>query len=392
MKKKIAVLLFTAMSVGVISACGTDKGTTEETQTQTIESSAEAETESGTEAVQGESTPNVLIRDYNVEDYVTLNEYQNMEVTVSKPVVDDDTVERYITSRLSTYGGKKEFAVMDRAVKDGDTVNINYVGTLDGVAFEGGTDDSEAGTNLGIGSHSFIDGFEEGLIGAMPGDTVELNLTFPEGYQNADLAGKATVFTVTVNGIAPTAAELTDAMAASLDEENPTADGYRQAVKDMLTEEAQTEFDSSYDSYVEDALIQKLVEECIYKELPEELIAKYQSNFLNNMAQTAAGYSMDLESYISAAYRMEYAEFETLTRTWAESSAKQAMAFQAIANKENLNVDDATLETELNTYAQSYGYESSADLPADISEDYREYLMFMSVLDYLKEGAQVTVE
>lgn len=395
MKKKTAVLLVTALSVGIISACGADKDKTNETQTQT-ESSTEAAEESGTQAeddtAQAEA-PTVLVKDYEVEKYVTLADYQNMAVTISKPVVDDTTVENYITSRLSTYGGKEEFAIMDRAVENGDTVNINYVGKMDGVAFEGGTDDSEEGTNLGIGSNSFIEGFEEGLIGVKPGETVDLNLTFPEVYNNnPDMAGKETVFTVTVNGIAPKAADLTDEMAAALDAENPTVDAYKTAVKDMLTEEAQAEFDASYDTYVEDALIQKLVEECIYEELPEELVAKYQSNFLNNMTQTAAAYSMDLSTYISAAYQMEYAEFETLTKTWAESSAKQAIAFQAIANKENLNIDDARLETELTEYAKSYGYESSADLPSDIGEDYREYLMFMDVLEFLKEGAQVTVE
>lgn len=394
MKKKLAVLLVTALSVGVISACGADKDGTNETQTQT---------ESGTEAAEGGNTQaestaqteasTVLVKDYEVEKYVTLGDYRNMEVTISKPVVDDTTVDNYITSRLTSYGGKEEFAIMDRAVENGDTVNINYVGKLDGVAFEGGTDDSEEGTNLGIGSNSFIEGFEEGLIGVKPGETVDLNLTFPEVYtNNPDMAGKETVFTVTVNGIAPTAADLTDDLAAALDEENPTAEAYKTAVKDMLTEEAEAEFEASYDTYVEDALIQKLVEECIYEEMPEELVTKYQTNFLNNMAQTASVYGMDLSTYISAAYQMEYEEFEAITKTWAEASAKQALAFQAIANKENLNIDDARLETELTEYAQSYGYESSEDLPEDIGEDYREYLMFLDVLEFLKEGAQVTVE
>lgn len=393
MKKKLAVLLFAVMSVGVISACGTDKGTEKETQTET-ESSTEAGTqETGTETAEQENVPDVLIKDYEVEKYVTLNNYQNMAVTIYKPTVDDASVESYIASRLSSCGKDEEVAIMDRAVENGDTVNINYSGKLDGVAFEGGTDDSEAGTNLEIGSHSFIDGFEEGLIGVMPGETVDLNLTFPETYpNNPDLAGKETVFTVTVNGIVPKVEDLTDAMAAKLDAENPTVDSYKQAVKDMLTEEAQEEFDSSYDSYVENALIQKLVEECVYEEIPEELITKYQNNFINNMSQTASGYGMDLESYIAAAYQMEYAEFEELTHTWAESSAKQAITFQAIANKENLNIDDAALAAGLDEYAKSYGYESAADLPEDINEDYREYLMFLSVLDYLKEGAQVTVE
>ncbi len=382
MKRKLAVLLLTAMSVCVISACGSEK--TEENQTQTAETEAEAETEI------------VLLKDYDAESYVTLNEYHGIPITLTKPTVSEEDVDSYIATRLSSLGGDENFAVMDRAVEEGDTVNINYVGTLDGVAFDGGTDDSEAGTNLEIGSHSFIDGFEDGLIGVMPGETVDLNLTFPENYQSTDLAGKETVFTVTVNGIAPKMEDLTDEMAALLDEETTTVEEYRQSVLTMLTEEAQTEFDNYYNSYVEDAVVQKLLEECAYTELPAELVEKYKDKIISSTEQSAAMYQMDLETYIVAAYGMDYASFETMANEWAEQSAQEALTYQAIANKENLNVDDATLETELQNYAQGYGYtsveEMNESMGVDISEDYREYLMFCNVLDYLVENAQVTVE
>ena len=225
----------------------------------------------------------------------------------------------------------------------------------------------------------------------MPGETVDLNLTFPENYQSVELAGKETVFTVTVNGIAPTVADLTDEMAVALNEETATVDAYKQSVLEMLTEEAQANFDSSYDTSVEDALIQKMMDECTFKELPEEVVTKYKNTIVNNMTQTAAMYQMDLDSYVAAAYG-SYEEFENMMTIWAENSAKQAIAFQAIANKENLNVDDGRLAEELETYAQSYGYESADELGEDMAEDYREYLMFMDVLDFLRENAQVTVE
>ena len=392
MKKKLAVLLVTAMTVSMMSACSTDKKT-EDNQTQTAETENSAATEGNTEAAGTETTETILLKDYDVESVVTLSEYKGMAVKLTKPTITEAEVESYITSILSNYGGKEEYAIMDRAVKEGDTVNINYSGKLDGVAFEGGTDDSEEGTNLGIGSNSFIDGFEEGLIGVMPGETVDLTLTFPDPYtNNPDLAGKETIFTVTVNGIAPTVEDLTDEMAAALNEETATVDAYKQYVMTMLTEEAQTEFDSYYDTNVEDALIQKLVEECTFTELPEEIVTKYKNTIANNMAQSASMYGMDLESYVAAAYGVTYEEFENVMTTWAENSAKQAMAFQAIANKENLNIDDAKLAEELETYAANYGYESTDELGDDVAEDYREYLMFMSVLDYLRENAQVTVE
>ena len=385
MKKKLTVMLIMAMTVSMLSACGADKEKTEEGQTQSVE------TESSTAGADTESAETILLKDYDVESCVALNEYKGMAVTLEKPVVTDADVESYITSVLSNYGGKEEFAIMDRAVEEGDTVNINYSGKLDGVAFEGGTDDSEEGTNLGIGSNSFIDGFEDGLIGVMPGETVDLNLTFPENYQSTDLAGKETVFTVTVNGIAPTVADLTGEMAVALNEETATVDAYKKSVMEMLTEEAQAEFDSSYDASVEDALIQKIMDECTFTELPDEVVTKYRNTIVSSMTQTAAMYQMDLESYAAAAYG-SYEEFENMMNIWAENSAKQAIAFQAIANKENLNVDDTKLAEELETYAQNYGYESADALGEDMAEDYREYLMFMDVLDFLRDNAQVTVE
>lgn len=389
MKKKIAVLLIAAMTVSMISACGADKVKTEEGQAQTTESST---SEEETQVSEAESAETILLKDYDVESVVTLNNYKGMAVTLTKPTVTDADTDSYISSLLSNYGGKEEFAIMDRAVEEGDTVNINYSGKLDGVAFEGGTDDSEAGTNLEIGSNTFIDGFEEGLIGVKPGETVDLNLTFPEAYPSEELAGKETVFTVTVNGIAPTLENLTDEMAAKLNEETSTVEAYKESVKAMLAEEAEADFESAYDSNVEDALIQKLVEECTFTELPEDIVAKYKNTIETNMSQSAAMYGMDVESYVTAAYGVSYEEFQNRAVLWAENSAKQAMAFQAIANQENIVIDDEKLAEELEVYAQNYGYESADDIEEAMAEDYREYLMFMDVIDYLRENAQVTVE
>ena len=119
MKKKLAVMLIMAMTVSMLSACGADKEKTEEGQTQSVE------TESSTAGADTESAETILLKDYDVESCVALNEYKGMAVTLEKPVVTDADVESYITSVLSNYGGKEEFAIMDRAVEEGDTVNIN---------------------------------------------------------------------------------------------------------------------------------------------------------------------------------------------------------------------------------------------------------------------------
>lgn len=394
MKRRIVLLLTAIVTAGMLSACGNKETGTEETQTtettQQTEETGEESTASQDTADAG-NTEAIVLKDFDVDSFVTLNEYNGMSVSLQKPAVDDAQVDAYIKNILKNSGGQENLAVMDRAVEKGDTVNINYVGTLDGEAFEGGTDDSESGTNLEIGSNSFIAGFEDGLIGATPGTTVELNLTFPENYTNAELAGKETVFTVNVNGIAP--AELTEEMVPLLNEELSTIEEYRQFVYDTLMEEAQLEFDNNYDANVEDALIQKLIEECSYTEVPESLKEKYSTNILNNMTTTASMYGLDLETYALYAYGMSYADFELMMQTWAEMSAQQALAFQAIANKENMNITDEKLEEELQNYATQYGYESADEFLAGRSkEEYREYLMFNDVLTFLTESAKVTVE
>lgn len=388
MKKKLVYLLMTAMLAGMLSACGGEtSGEAKEPQAAGTESEAVEGSESGSAA----QVKEVVLKDLDVESLVTLNEYKGMAVTLQKPTVSEEEVDEAVNGALRALGGTEGAAVMDRVVEKGDIVNINYVGTIDGVAFEGGTDDSEEGTDLEIGAGGFVPGFEDGIIGVMPGETVDVNVTFPEDYHE-ELAGKDAVFAITVNGIAPS--EVTEELLPYLNGETATVEEYRQSVQDGLLEDKQAEFDYYYDSQVENALIESLVKECSYTDVPAELVEKYHSNIINNLTTTAKMYGVDLETYALLAYGMEeYADFEKLMEDWAEQSAKQALAFQAIANKENLNISDEKLEEELNSYVAEAGYASVEEfLDGGSKEEYREFLMFSAVLDFLRENAQVTLE
>ena len=138
------------------------------------------------------------LKDVKASDYVTLGDYTGLEVNEEKTEINDTIVNDYIESYLLPSFATVE-EVTGRSVEEGDTVNIDYAGYLNGEQFDGGT---ASGQNLTIGSHRFIDGFEDGLIGANAGDTLSLNLTFPDPYPNdPDLAGKPVVFEVTVNSI-----------------------------------------------------------------------------------------------------------------------------------------------------------------------------------------------
>lgn len=195
MKKRFAVLLALSLTLGVLAGCGdktnTDGGNTTESQKESAIAGATA-------AAEYESEIPVVDGDVDVLSNVTLSgDYKGLELSIAKQTeVTDEDVENIAIQTYNQMGAKSN--VEKTVVESGDTVNIDFEGKKDGVAFDGGT---SQGYNLTIGSGSFIDGFEDGLIGVNVGDTVDLNLTFPEGYQNADLAGQDVVFTVTVNFI-----------------------------------------------------------------------------------------------------------------------------------------------------------------------------------------------
>ena len=224
MKKKTAGLAAVFLTVGMLAACG------ESTET------------------------NQDLKQMKVDKYVTLGDYSNLSVSVAPAAVDGEQWDELL---LAVYQGgvtADNGGITDRAVETGDTVLIDYEGKKDGVAFAGGT---AKNANLTIGSHRFIDGFEDGLVGVMPGETVDLNLTFPEGYDNAELDGQDVVFTVTVHCILPGADEMEDAVVASLEiEEVGTVEELRQYVYDYLMEQAEVNYTYS----VKDALISELMD------------------------------------------------------------------------------------------------------------------------------------
>ena len=169
------------------------------------ESTAEGETPAETE-------------EYVAEGSITLGEYKGIPVTVTEPTVTDEEVDAQIQQLLNS---SAEYLEVDREAQLGDQVNIDYKGMKDGVAFDGGTAE---GYDLVLGSNSFIDGFESGLVGAKKGEEVTLNLTFPDPYQNnPDLAGQAVVFEVKVNNVKEkTVPELTDDFVAKVSPEDGT--------------------------------------------------------------------------------------------------------------------------------------------------------------------------
>ena len=212
----------------------------------------------------------------------TLGEYKSVAVTVEpKEEVTQEDIDAYIDQILSA---KTTYEEVDRAVEEGDQVNIDYVGKKDGKEFEGGSS-AEGGYDLVIGSNSFIDGFEEGLIGAKKGDTLDLNLTFPETYSATELAGQDVVFTVTVNTVKESVVpELTDDYVTTLQADCKTVDEYKEYVKGLLEEKAQY----TYDQAVQEAAFEVVFNESVVSEPDQELIDSYYDKSISQADQYAS--------------------------------------------------------------------------------------------------------
>lgn len=355
MKKKLIALVTSVLLTGIFTGCG--------------------------------KSEDLTLKDMDVDKYVTLGEYKGLEVTMTPVSVDEEELEYYMSDfyiggLAYATGVEIDDGITDRAVEPGDTVFIDYVGKKDDVAFDGGTAE---GYYLNIGSGQFIDGFEDGLVGVMPGETVDLNLTFPSSYGNAELAGADVVFTVTVNYIHPEGYkdELIQAFTSAVGMTNITnTEEMRQYVYDYIYNSLQQE----YEYYLSQEVMNAFMDICEFSEIPQELVEKYENAARTSVESGAALSGMPEDTYAQYYYGCTLDELiESIPQT-----VKEDIALQAVANRENLNISDEELNETLLGYAQSYGYSTVEEYVGENSlEDYREYFMMNKVLTFLTENAVI---
>lgn len=383
MKKKLAIALAVVMTAGIMTGCGdkADKQTPDtkestETSQETVQETSDGSGEDSAETY-------VYLKDINVEDYLTLNgDYNGLTITVDPK--EEVTQEQIASLALQAYNNSVTAelgGITDRAVALGDTINLDYSGKQDGVAFDGGT---AAGQQLTIGSGSFIAGFEDGLIGVMPGETVDLNLTFPDSYRNnPDLAGAEVVFTVTVNFIYPSQREeMLDVVIETLTEgEYTTVDAFMDYCGEYLEYTAE----NNYQAAKESAVLTELENIAVFEDLPTELVSKYNVLVMNSITTEAAGYGVDADTFCSYYFGSDAA---TYAQQLAEASTRQGMLFQYVADKEGLNLSDEELDQKMQEFADENHVENVEDLLENATkEDYREYFMFKKVVDFICENA-----
>ena len=378
MKNKLAVLLTLMMSVASLAACGGD-GTTETSSTELAVYTPSVEFVS----VEGDTLD---LSALPVDEYMTLGEYKGMTINVTpKTEVTDEMIDSNVMSYYYEHGMTcltAEDFLTEGTVAETDLALIDYEGKKDGVAFEGGTATDAV---LGIGSGTFIDGFESGLVGVQVGKTVDLDLTFPETYGNTELAGQKVVFTVTVKGIA----NFDDDTISKFDLDGiANMEDYREAVEAMLTYSAE----SLYYSNLSAAIGQALMEACEVTKIPESIFNEQKSFAEEQIGYEAYyNYGVDGELYAEIMSGMSLSDYAS---SIAETSTKQAVIFQAIANAEGLEITQEEIDTFVNNYVAttgpSYGIDSvDAFYQYNTAEDVKTVLLQEKVIEFMIENSTI---
>lgn len=284
-------------------------------------------------------------------DYVTISQYKGVEVEkVEIPEATAEEVDAEIQSKLEGNAEYKD--ITDRPAQLGDEVTIDYVGTKDGVAFDGGTANDYY---LELGSGTFIEGFEDGIVGHSIGETFELNLTFPENYGSAELAGQEVVFTVTLDAITEIKVpELTDEWVQTVSEESKTVDEYKEEIKASLKAFYEENASSTIMSRAWDAVMENTTVNSYPTEELQTLIQQYNDTYKGMAEQN----SMEFEEFLENYMNMDLDTFNSEVSTVAKQQMKETMAVDLIIEKEKLDASEEAIQTIYEEYAAYYGYES----------------------------------
>ena len=378
-KKAVVAMLIMCMAVSA-AACGkssdTEKTTTETTDTKDSEDSEKDSTDTDTKETDS-SGENRLVSVKDVSKYVTIGEYKGLELTrTSQPVTDDD-VQAEINYNLEDNGSE----VKDGTVENGDTVTINFTGTIDGKEFDGG---SAEDYELVVGDGEMIDGFEDGIVGMKSGETKELDLTFPDDYYEESVAGKAVVFKVTLQKFTRPA-ELTDEWVAE-NTEYKTVDEYRAAVKTQLEDTAvQTaDYELYSDAWNEVQAASEI------KDYPKEDVdaAKKSYQELNEEYVKEAG--MEMSDFLES-QGMTEEDYESQCQQYAESKVEQNLIVQGIMDAEGLSINDEETQKLKDDLIKEYGFASIDEMIETYGEqEVNESLALLRVERFIVDNANVT--
>ena len=320
---------------------------------------------------------------YDLDEYIKVGEYKGLKVAGYTVKVTEDEIDSRIQSELESAASAQEIS-KDSAIKDGDTVNIDYVGKKDGKKFDGG---SAEGYDLEIGSDTFIDGFEEGLIGKKVGDKVKLELTFPEDYGEASLAGQDVVFNVTINSATRMTVPEYDLDYVKNTTEYDSIKDYEAAVKKELYNEKEAEEISNQQT----ELWSQVLEDTEVLQHPEKELNYYIEFNSNQIDDMAESYGLSREDMLANYDFGSEEEFDAVNEDSSKLRVKQEMLIEYIVEKEGLEYTDEEAEEMISSFEQM-GYDEEmvkSQTGHDMDSYVRIELLYQKVLEFLLDNAKI---
>ena len=296
-----------------------------------------------------------------VKPDVTLGEYKGVEVKKEHTLVTEDEVNAEIEKERNKQAA--EVSVDDRAVAEGDTVNLDYSGSVDGVEIAGGAAEGET---LKIGSHTFIPGFEEQMVGMNIGEEKDLNVTFPTEYHAPDLAGKEAVFHVKVNSITETQLPALDDDFAKDISEFDTLDAYKADVRAKLEAQAAERDNNAFTN----AVIEKVMANATV-EIPDAMVERQIDSMVRNFEARLAQQGLKLADFMKYTGQDEKS-FRNQYRDQAEKSVRANLVLEAVENVEKFEAAEEEIDAEIEKFAKQIG-QNVEDLKKNLTEGDREY-------------------
>ena len=310
---------------------------------------------------------------------VKLGQYKGLEA----PKAEVKVAAADVNARLKEMADRNSRLVsVDRAVKKGDTADIDFEGFDNGKAFDGGKGEN---FDLEIGSGSFVPGFEDQLIGMKAGEEKDIDITFPENY-TPELAGKAVVFKIKLNGITtPELPELDDEFAKDVSEFD-TLDEYKNSLREKMQSDREKQEEMNVENQIFDALIEK-----VQGEIPEEMYEQEVEESINNFAYRLQSQGLNLETYLKYT-GMDVNAIKEQFRPQSEKQLKLRLALEKIAELENLEVSDEAVEEEYEKLAKQYNMEVAQIKNLVAETQIRADLKNQKAIDFVKENASVKAE
>jgi trigger factor len=310
---------------------------------------------------------------------VTLGKYNGITVTKIDCSVSDEEVENEIKNQLST---NARTVTVDRAAQNGDTVKIDFAGSIDGVAFEGGTSENYS---LELGSHSFIDTFEDQLVGKKAGDEVDVNVTFPEDYQAEDLAGKPALFKVKIHEVtAKEVPELDDEYVQDISEFD-TVDAYKEDVKKNIADRKEAQARRTK----EEEAIAKIVDKS-KMDIPDAMIDTQVNSMINEYANSMRQSGLSFEQYLQFT-GMTVEKFREQVRPDALDRIKSSLVLEQIAKEESIEASDEDVDARIAEIAEQYGMPAEnlqKNIPASERKEMKKEIAMQKALEFVMDNVK----